>query len=164
MLEEQGQQSVWEFIKKLLNKSVIIKDATFRKVDKSIESHQLGSVKNLVKKNPNMGTAEKNDLTNERANQIAKELKKMHQDFVKESYTDLNTGEKKWKITTTSANKDLVNNLNEKYENKEKEREQKKKSLDDKLNEAEVKANERNKEKKKEMPAPEKHKEADMSL
>ena len=161
-MEEQGQQSVWEFIKKLLKKGLhVLTNAAIEKADKSFERYQVRDVKQLVKKNPNMGVVVKDDLTKKRAYQIGRELDSMHQYFSINTYTDIDTGEKKWKITTTAPNKTLVDSLDKKFDDKEKA---KKQGFDERLADAKARAAERNKELQKQMPVPEKHKENDMSL
>jgi hypothetical protein len=108
-----------------------------------------------------MGIQEELGLSKELADEIGKELKKMHQDFVKEKYTDID-GAEKWKISVTSGNKSLVENLKKKLEAKLQDKGQ---SIDEQIQKAREKAAERNKATQRKMPTPEKHKEQDgMSL
>lgn len=158
-LEEQGQQGIWDFIKKWLKKGLhVIKDAIFKKADKAIEPHQMYSLKALTRKNQNMGIHDSEPLNEDQAKLVGRELKKLRQDFyVKPVKTE--QGEKKYKIFVTNANKNLVNSL---INDADAQLEKKKASIDEKLKAAREKANGMNKDIQHKQRVSERHK--DVSL
>ncbi|GEM_PF-5041465 len=158
-LEEQGQQTLWEFLKKMLKKcSATIKAFVYKKTDKAIEPHQMHSLKALARKNQNMGIHDSEPLSAEQAKLVGRELKKMRQDFfIKPVKTE--QGETKYKIYVTNANKNLVDNLKDDAKAR---LDEKKAKLDEKLKAAREKANGMNKDIQHKQRVAERHK--DVSL
>lgn len=147
-LEEQGQQSVWSFLKKMLRNflrtaTTVLLRPLVKRADKSVEKHQMHSLKALTRKNPNMGIYEKAELSATQAKLIGKELKKMQQDFFVEPSKN-KEGKTVYTIYSTSNNKSLVDSLYNKNDERSKEIDSKPK-LTDRLSSAREKANELNK-------------------
>lgn len=157
ILEEQGQRGLLSFFKKLLNFCVAnLKKIYMPKIHKATEQHQIRSLKELMRKNPNMGIHKEIGLTEEQTREIAKQLKRCRQDFVIKKMPD-----NKYSITVASGNKSLVEAL--KVDAKTTiEDKNKKPSLKDRLPLAHEKAAELNKEQQRLQRMPEKHK--DLSL
>lgn len=167
-LEEQGQQSVWEFIKKWLKKGLhVIKEALFQKMDKAMERCEFKDIKHLVKKHRNMGVCVVDDLSEQQAKSMCKELRKMHQAYVTpEKYTNAN-GIDRWKIHSVGVNNELLKELKAKYAPQQNvtANNNKPQSFAAKLAAAKAKAAAHNaKVDKSRQHAPEKHTDKDISL
>ncbi len=147
-LEEQGQQAALSLIKKLF-KNLLRRTANIlirplvKKIDTSVENHQMHSLKQLVRKNPNMGIHAQSALSATQAKLIGKELKKMQQDFFIEQAKD-EDGKTVYNVYCTNGNKSLVENLKVKTADRASEID-KRPTLPDRLSAARQKSNELNK-------------------